>query len=95
MKNEPYIMRDPTAELAPAERQRLAPLPSLEGKTVGILSISKERSDEFLDHVSDLLDARGVKNFRIGKPTNAKTAPVEILQRTASQASVVVMALAD
>ena len=64
MKNEPYIMRDPTAELAPAERQRLAPLPSLEGKTVGILSISKERSDEFLDTVAEQFGQQGVRVLR-------------------------------
>ena len=95
MKNEPYIMRDPTAELAPAERQRLAPLPSLEGKTVGILSISKERSDEFLDTVAEQFSQQGVRVLRFRKPTHTKPAPETIIQEIVEQCDVVVEGLAD
>ena len=95
MKPEPVVLHDPTSELSTAMRPRRAPPQSLDGKVVALFDIGKIRSDEFLDHVAARLDARGIANFRIGKPTNAKTAPVEILQRIALQADVVVQALAD
>ena len=95
MKSEPIVLHDPTAETTAAMRQRRPPPASLEGKTVALFDIGKIRSDEYLDHVADLLTDRGIANFRIGKPTNAKTAPVDILQQTAADADVVVMALAD
>ena len=44
-----YTMRDPTAETAAVLRERLPPPTSLAGKAVALLSISKERSDEFMD----------------------------------------------
>ena len=36
MRNERYIMRDPTAERSPVVRERMAPPASLEGCTVGV-----------------------------------------------------------
>ena len=95
MRPESVVLYDPTSEFTAATRTRRPPPDSLEGQVVALFDIGKIRSDEFLDHVATLLDARGVANFRIGKPTNAKTAPVDVLQQTASRASVVVMALAD
>ena len=59
MTNEPYTMRDPTAELSSVIRPRLDPPEHLNGATIGLLSISKERSDEFLDTVSARLSERG------------------------------------
>ena len=57
MRNEPYVMLDPTAESAPAVRQRVAPPETLADATIGLLSITKERSDEFLDTVERRLAA--------------------------------------
>ena len=42
---------DPTHENAPAIRERLPRLASLEGATIGLLDISKARGDLFLDRL--------------------------------------------
>ena len=54
-----YQMRDPTSETGSTMRERLIPPPSLEGRTIALLDIGKERSDEFLDYVEVLLKDRG------------------------------------
>ena len=54
-----YLMRDPTAETAAVQRERLTPPADLSGATIGLLSISKERSAEFLDYVEERLTGRG------------------------------------
>ncbi len=95
MKNKPYIMRDPTAELSSMTRERLPPLPSLAGRKVGLLSISKERSDEFLDTIAVELAGRGIEVLRFKKPTHTKPAPESIIQDIVEQCDVVVEGLAD
>lgn len=88
-------MRDPTAETSAVKRPRIAPPNSLEGITVALFEIGKARSDEFLDQVELRLNERGVKTKRYAKPTNAKVAPVEVMQRVAAEAGAVVIALSD
>ena len=88
-------MRDPTAEIAPVKRPRRPPLASLDGITVALFEIGKARSDEFLNQIETRLRERGVATARYAKPTNAKTAPVEVLQRVASEAGAVVIGLSD
>ena len=90
-----FSMRDPTAEADAAMRERRPPPASLEGKTVALLSISKERSDEFMDALEPLIQAAGVKTIRFKKPTHTKPAPEAIIQDIVEQADVVVEALAD
>ena len=89
------VLHDPPSELAPEIRPRRTPPPSLEGRVVALQGIGKRRSDEFLDHVKRRLDARGIATIRTDKPTNARRAPTELLQRIAAEADVVVQALAD
>lgn len=89
------VLHDPTSERAPEMRPRRAPPASLEGRVVALQGIGKLRSDEFLDHVKTRLDARGIRTIRTDKPTNARRAPTELLQRIATEADVVVQALAD
>ncbi len=89
------VLHDPTSELASEMRPRLTPPPSLEGRVVALQGIGKLRSDEFLDHVKTRLDALGINTIRTDKPTNARRAPVALLQRIATEAHVVVQALAD
>ena len=89
------VLHDPTSELAPEMRPRRTPPPSLEGRVVALQGIGKQRSDEFLDHVKTRLDALGIATIRTDKPTNARRAPTELLQRIAAEADVVVQALAD
>lgn len=90
-----YVMRDPTAETAAVLRPRLAPPPDLKGKTVALLSISKERSDEFMDALEPLIRAAGVETIRFKKPTHTKPAPDKIIQDIVERADIVVEALAD
>ncbi|MCG8467462.1 MAG: hypothetical protein MJB57_04540 [Gemmatimonadetes bacterium] len=91
----PTTLYDPTDEGAPTRRERRAPPRALDGAVVALQDIGKIRSDEFLDHIERLLEERGVRTIRSAKPTNAKRAPTETLQRIATEADVVVQALAD
>lgn len=90
-----YVMRDPTAETAAVQRERRPPPTDLTGKTVALLSISKERSDEFMDALEPHIRAAGVETFRIKKPTHTKPAPEAVLQDIVERADLVVEALAD
>ena len=90
-----YQMLDPTAESSPQRRPRRTPPASLAGLTVGLLSISKERSNEFLDTVERGLLARGLKVERFMKPTHTKPAPEPIVQAIVERCDVVVVGLAD
>ncbi len=88
-------LMDPTAERESAEMQPLPRLADLEGKTIGLLDISKPRGDVFLDRLEDLLVQRGVKTRRYRKPTFTRVAPVELKQQIASECDAVVESLAD
>jgi hypothetical protein len=90
-----YVMRDPTAETAAVQRERLVPPPDLARATIGLLSISKERSAEFLDTLAVLLAGRGVKVLRFAKPTHTKPAPEAVLADIVERCDVAVVALAD
>lgn len=92
---DPGVLLDPTSERSPELRPRVAPPTSLEGRTVGLMSISKERSDEFLDHIARLLEGRGVRIARFRKPTHTRPAPEAIVQEVVGGCDVVVEALAD
>jgi hypothetical protein len=90
-----YTMRDPTAETSAVLRERRPPPAGLAGKRVALLSISKERSDEFMDALEPLIQAAGVQTIRFKKPTHTKPAPEAILQGIVEQADLVIEALAD
>ncbi len=89
------VLLDPTAETTPAKRQRKAPPAALEGLTIGLLDIGKARGDEFIDRVEELMAERGIIVRRYAKPTNTKTAPVEVLQAITTECDLVVEALSD
>ena len=95
MRNEPYLMRDPTGEASPVQRERLKPTADLATASIGLLSISKERSDEFLDRMEALLTGRGLKVLRFKKPTHTKPAPEAVLADIVERCDVVVEGLAD
>ena len=90
-----YQMLDPTAELSTERRTRRAPPASLDGATIGLMSISKERSREFFDTVEQRLTARGLKVARFEKPTHTKPAPESVVQAIVERCDVVVIGLAD
>lgn len=89
------VLRDPTAEAAPVRRARRTPPWSLDDITVALMDIGKMRGDEFIDRLEQLFAERGVATKRWKKPTNTRTAPVEMLQEIAEEADVVVVALSD
>jgi hypothetical protein len=86
---------DPTAERAPATRERARRPKALSGKTVGLLDISKARGDVFLDRVAERLEERGLRVERFKKPTFTKVAPIDLRHEIAQKCDVVIEALAD
>jgi len=89
------ILLDPTSERAPAVRERAARLPCLDGRTIGLLDISKPRGDVFLDRVQARLEERGARVERYRKPTFTKPAPIDLRHEIAVKCDAAVEALAD
>ena len=95
MTDHERVLLDPTGERTPDTRAR-APRPaSLDGLTIGLLDISKQRGDVFLDRVEQRLAERGYRVERFAKPTFTKVAPVDLRHEIAQQCDVVIEALAD
>lgn len=90
-----YRMLDPTAETVTTNRARVAPVPDLRDATIGLVSISKERSDEFMDHLERRMIGRGLRVRRFKKPTHTKPAPELLVQEVVEGCEAVVQALAD
>ena len=89
------FLLDPTAELAPTERQLIPRLQSLDGATIGLLDISKPRGKEFLDEIETLLLGKGARVNRYMKPTFARIAPRQLSQKISSECDAVIEGLAD
>ncbi len=86
---------DPTGELQPAHRERVPRVPSLDGKTVALLDISKPRGDVFLDRLEKHLGSSGVAVRRYRKPTFTRVAPADLNFIIARECDAVIEALAD
>ena len=86
---------DPTDERSPAARPRAGRLPSLTGKRVALLDISKARGDVFLDRLAERLAARGARLERFTKPTFSRPAPADLRGEIATRCDAVIEALAD
>jgi hypothetical protein len=91
----PRVLLDPTSEREASTRPLAARPNSLEGKTVGLLDISKPRGDVFLNRVEELLEERGIAVERFSKPTFTKPAPADLRREIETKCDVVVEALAD
>jgi hypothetical protein len=89
------LFLDPTSERTVAARPLVARPPSLAGKVVGLLDISKPRGNVFLDRLAERLAAAGSAVKRFSKPTYAKPAPVDLRQKIAGGCDVLIEALAD
>ncbi|CAN5483224.1 hypothetical protein BH18ACT1_BH18ACT1_00490 [soil metagenome] len=89
------VLLDPTGERRPAMRERVERPPSLEGRVVGLLDITKPRGDVFLDHLDGRLTAAGARVQRYAKPTFTKPAPVDLRHEITLTCDVVIEALAD
>jgi hypothetical protein len=86
---------DPTGERRASVRARLPRPASLQGRTVGLLDISKAHGEFVLDRLEDLLTTDGSKVHRYRKPTFARTAPADLRHGIAEQCELVIEALAD
>ena len=89
------VLLDPTGERRPAVREAAPRLPSVAGRRVGLLDISKPRGDVFLDRLEELLAGRGVEVLRFRKPTYTKPAPIDLRHEISVRCDAVVEALAD
>jgi len=89
------VVLDPTGERMVETRERLARPSSLDGKTVGLLDISKPRGNIFLDRLEQRLTEMGVRVERYAKPTFTKPAPIDLRHEIATQCDLVIEALAD
>ncbi len=89
------VLLDPTSERSPARRERLPRLDTLDGKTVGLLDISKPRGDIFLNRLQVELEKRGARVERFSKPTFTKPAPADLRHDIATRCDAVIEALAD
>jgi hypothetical protein len=89
------FLLDPTSERAVLERALLPRPDSLDGKTIGLLDISKPRGDVFLNRLEQRLTELGATVRRYRKPTFTKPAPVDLRHEIATQCEVVIEALAD
>ena len=85
----------PTGERSPVARELTERPASLEGKTVGLLDITKARGDVFLNRLEELLVEKGLTVERYAKPTFTKPAPIDLRHEIAMKCDVVIEALAD
>jgi hypothetical protein len=93
--SEARILLDPTARRDSVQIERAARPDSLEGRTVGLLDITKPRGDLFIDQLEARLVERGARIQRFSKPTFTKPAPADLCHEMASRCDVVIEALAD
>ncbi len=89
------VLLDPTSERTVAERTLLARPASIQGRTIGLLDISKPRGDVFLNRLEERLNEAGARVLRYKKPTFTKPAPVDLRHEIAMQCELVIEALAD
>jgi hypothetical protein len=87
---------DPTDSVAVPRKTAPRP-PSLDGKVVTLLDISKAKSDHLLDRIEALLRERTRPGaiVRRKKPTFARPAPDALRQEIVDSTDVLIEALAD
>ena len=88
---------DPTSQGDVSAKFLAQRLDSLDGKVMGLLDITKNGSDIFLDRIAELMQERFdiTEVIRVKKPTFTRPAPTELLVELAEQADFVVEGLAD
>ena len=89
------VLLDPTSEQNPAKREKSDRAASLEGLTIGLLDISKNRGDVFLDQIESHLTERGLSVNRYRKPTFTRPASVDLQQQISAECDAVIEGLAD
>ena len=93
--NRTTVVLDPTAGKEAAGLPAADRIESIDGKTIGLLDITKPRGDVFLDRLEELLVERGATVTRYAKPTFTKPAPVDLRHEIAASCDAVIEALAD
>ena len=68
---------------------------SIDGRTVALLDITKNRGAEFLDQVDARLRAAGAVTFRVAKEIFSKPAAPAVIDEIAARSDLAVEALAD
>ena len=89
------VLLDPTSEREKTTRPLARRPETLEGKTVGLLDISKPRGNVFLDRLESRLAERGIGVERYSKPTFTKPSPADLRHEISTKCDVVIEALAD
>ena len=92
-----YKLLNPTSQDDAAEKYLAPRLDGLDGKVLGLLDITKNGSDIFLNRVEELICERFdiVEVVRVKKPTFSRPAPTELLINLAEQVDFVIEGLAD
>jgi hypothetical protein len=67
----------------------------IEGKSVALLDISKNRGAEFLDRLELHLQEHGARTRRFRKPTFSRPAPANLIEEIAIHGDLAVEGLAD
>ena len=67
----------------------------IEGKSVALLDISKNRGAEFLDRLELHLQENGARTRRFRKPTFSRPAPANLIEEIAIHGDLAVEGLAD
>lgn len=93
--SEERVLLDPTMEELPVRRPRRERPASLEGKTVGLLDITKARGDVFLDRVAERMAERGFSVKRFRKERFSMVASPEVRRQVQGECDVVIEGLAD
>ncbi|RKU17368.1 hypothetical protein C6501_04270 [Candidatus Poribacteria bacterium] len=88
---------DPTSQGDAAEKFLAPRLDTFDRKVMGLLDITKNGSDIFLDRVEELMRAQFdiAEVIRVKKPTFARPAPIALLVDLADQTDFVIEGLAD
>ena len=91
------VLLDPTANEEVPVKYLSKRLESLNGKVMGLLDITKNGSDIFLDRLEELICDRFEISevIRVKKPTFSRPAPLELLSNLADCADFVIEGLAD
>ena len=89
------LLLDPTSERTVLQRSLLPRPATLQGKTVGLLDISKPRGDVFLNRLEQRLSELGAEVLRFKKPTFTKPAPADLRHEIETKCDVLIEALAD
>ena len=92
----PVTLVHPGNESRPQASPAPARLPSLSGKKIGLLDISKPGGSIFLDRLEKILRERygAAEVLRARKPTFARNAPAPVIEQLRSM-DAVIEALAD